>query len=286
MRLTLLLVLSSITLLASSGAASSTVFPPLEAWKQAVAAGDSGTLKSLYSTDPRRQLVFDRQPETLDGEVNYWTHLRDDGVNSVDPKILSIEDKHGAEQLIMRVSAKNARGERLVGSLVQIWTKSPAGWRIAASMRSDLIPDKGRALPEPQKPNPSLYPPTSEARAEIKSAEAEAAREHKRVLVVFGANWCYDCHVLDTTLRSTEFRSLVDSNYVVVHINTGDEGKDNNDLAGELGVALDHGIPALAVLEPSGKVIVAQKNGEFESTTRIGPQDIRDFLEKWKPRRG
>jgi thioredoxin 1 len=105
------------------------------------------------------------------------------------------------------------------------------------------------------------------------------------VLVVFGANWCYDCHVLDTTFRSKEFAPLVNANYVVVHISVGDEGKDNHDLAARLGVALDHGIPSLAVLEPDGKVVVAQKSGEFESTVKIGPEDVRAFLNKWKPAR-
>ena len=79
---------------------------------------------------------------------------------------------------------------------------------------------------------------------------------------------------------------LVDANYVIVHINIGDEGKDNNDLAAHLGVALDKGVPSLGVLEPSGKVVYAQKNGEFEATEKIGPEDVRAFLEKWKPRRG
>jgi hypothetical protein len=89
--------------------------------------------------------------------------------------------------------------------------------------------------------------------------------------------------VLDTTFRSPEFARLVNANYVVVHINVGEEGKDNHDLAARLGVALDKGIPSLGVLEPDGKVVVAQKRGEFESTVKIGPEDVRAFLEKWKP---
>ena len=53
-----------------------------------------------------------------------------------------------------------------------------------------------------------------------------------------------------------------------------------------LGVALDKGVPSLGVLEPSGEVVYAQKNGEFEATEKIGPEDVRTFLEKWKPRSG
>lgn len=150
---------------------------------------------------------------------------------------------------------------------------------------SDFHTDTGRRLPEPTKPNTALYPPTSEAQADLKGALAEAGREKRRVLVVFGANWCYDCHVLDTTFHSPVFRPLVQSNYIVVHVNIGEEGKDNNDLAAHLGVNLDRGIPSLAVLDPNGKVIVAQQNGEFESTVKIGPEDVKAFLEKWRPAR-
>ena len=55
-------------------------------------------------------------------------------------------------------------------------------------------------------------------------------------------------------------------------------------LARQFGVGLDRGVPNLAVLDPAGRVIVAQR-GEFEATTKIGPSDVRAFLEKWKPKR-
>ena len=72
---------------------------------------------------------------------------------------------------------------------------------------------------------------------------------------------------------------------MVVHINIGDEVKDNVDIAERLGVVLDKGVPSLGVLDPDGKVVYAQKNGEFESTVKIGPDDVKAFLEKWKPTR-
>ena len=164
----------------------------------------------------------------------------------------------------------------------QIWLQEPGGWRIVVSQRSDVSADAGRSLPEPVKPNPELYPPPNAAQPELNAALTRAAKEHKRVIAVFGANWCYDCHVLDATFRSKDFAPLVQSNYIVLHINTGDEGKDNADLAARLGVNLDHGIPSLAVLNADGSVVAAQKNGEFESTTRIGPTDVRAFLEKYR----
>src|ERR1022692_3628018 len=194
-------------------------------------------------------------------------------------------------RLLLRIEAvkpagsPTSAGQNVVVSMVQMWTQEPDGWRITATRRSGFSSNAARRLPQPATPNTGLYPDPSEAQAELKTASEVAAREHKRVLVVFGANWCYDCHVLDTTFRSKEFAPLVDANYVVVHISIGDEGKDNHDLAARIGVALDRGVPSLAVLDPDGKVVVAQKSGEFESTVKIGPEDVRAFLEEWKPAR-
>jgi peroxiredoxin len=77
----------------------------------------------------------------------------------------------------------------------------------------------------------------------------------------------------------------VTANYHVVHINVGDEGDKNLDLAEKYGVPLKKAvrIPSLAVLDPDGKVVYSQKNGEFDDSVRIGPQDVAAFLTKWKP---
>ena len=142
-----------------------------------------------------------------------------------------------------------------------------------------------RRLPEPAKPNVQLYPDPEEAPSEIAAALAAAAKDHKRVLLVFGGNWCYDCHVLDTTFHSKQIAPLVTQNYHVIHINVGNYDK-NLDLAKKYEIPLEKGVPSLAVLDPDGKLVVSQKKGEFESTTRIGPEDVVDFLKRWKPQHG
>ena len=158
-------------------------------------------------------------------------------------------------------------------------------WKIIATQRGDLAAKQARRLPEPAKPNIQLYPPPEEAQAEISSALAAAAKDHKRVLLVFGGNWCYDCHVLDATFRSKAFAPIVNANYHVLHINVGNYDV-NLDLADKYQIPLKKGVPSLAILDPDGKLVVSQKQGEFESTVRIGPEDVLEFLKKWKPQRG
>ena len=153
--------------------------------------------------------------------------------------------------------------------------------------RSEAIWDRKpvRRLPEPAKPNTALYADPAEGPIEISAALAAATKDHKRVLLIFGGNWCYDCHVLDTTFHSKEFAPLVNANFHVVHVNIGNYDV-NLDLAKKYEIPLEKGVPSLAVLDPDGTLLVSQKKGEFESTVRIGPEDVLEFLNKWKPNHG
>jgi hypothetical protein len=43
------------------------------------------------------------------------------------------------------------------------------------------------------------------------------------------------------------------------------------------------GIPALAVLDSTGKLLYSQQGGEFEKARALAPEDVVAFLNKWKP---
>ena len=128
-----------------------------------------------------------------------------------------------------------------------------------------------------------MYPDVAKADGDIKAALAEAGRSHKRVLVDFGGNWCGDCKVLDINLHKAENAALLEKNYVMVHVNVGDKGiTDNFPVAERYGIPLKKGVPAIAVLEPDGRVVYAQKNGEWESMRTMDPKSVNDFLVKWQ----
>lgn len=127
-----------------------------------------------------------------------------------------------------------------------------------------------------------IYNESADARAEIKEALQKAAAQHKRVIVVFGANWCYDCHVLDKAFHSSDLAPILAANYEVVHVDIG-KGEKNQDLMKQYEVPMKRGIPGLAVLDPDGKVVYSQKNGEFENARALAPEDFLAFLNKWKP---
>jgi thioredoxin 1 len=246
-------------------------FEPLERWKEAVLAGDPAHLRAFYD------------PGIAAGETDFWSGLAGRGLTEFNPKVLE-EWSNGPDsrRLLLRIEM-TFRSEKELLSAQQTWVRRNGEWRILQARRGTLRPMPVITLPQPRSTNPNLYPAPEEAQGELKAALAAARADHKRVLVIFGANWCYDCHVLDATLRSATVAPLVEANYHVLHINIGDEGKQNEDLAARFQVALDKGIPALAVLDGDGKVIASQRNGEFESAARIGLRDVTGFLERWKP---
>jgi thiol:disulfide interchange protein len=127
-----------------------------------------------------------------------------------------------------------------------------------------------------------IYNETADGHAEIKEALQKARAEHKRVIVVFGANWCFDCHVLDEAFHRPELASIIAANYEVVHIDIG-RGQKNQDLMNKYEVPMKRGIPGLAVLDSNGKLVYSQKNGEFENARAMSQDDFLAFLNKWKP---
>ena len=128
-----------------------------------------------------------------------------------------------------------------------------------------------------------LYPATANAHEDIRQAILKAAAEHKNVLLVFGGNWCIDCHLLDLYFHDPGNASLLAANYVLVDVNIG-EYDTNLDLARKYGIPLSKGVPALVVLDGAGHVLYAQRNAEFENMRVKDASAVTAFLQKWKPR--
>ena len=77
---------------------------------------------------------------------------------------------------------------------------------------------------------------------------------------------------------------LLSRDFVVVLIDVGRFDK-NLDVGREYGVPISKGIPALAVLDPHGKLLYAQSQGQFANARAMPYQDFTVFFEKWKPKR-
>ncbi len=130
--------------------------------------------------------------------------------------------------------------------------------------------------------NRDIYPDPAQAKADLADALKTAAATHKRVIIDFGGNWCGDCQVLDIYFHNPENRPILESNYVLVHVNIGNLDT-NLDIAEHYGVPINKGVPALAVLSDTGKLLYSQKSGEFEAMRRMQANSVTNFLVQWKP---
>jgi thiol:disulfide interchange protein len=126
-----------------------------------------------------------------------------------------------------------------------------------------------------------LYSAEADPKAEIAAALQQATAEHKRVLLDFGGDWCGDCQVLDIYFHQPTNLDLLNDNYVLVHVDIGHFDK-NLDISDKYSVPLKKGVPALAVLDPTGNVVYSQKDAEFGDMRYMYPSSVTDFLTRWK----
>lgn len=134
--------------------------------------------------------------------------------------------------------------------------------------------------PEVERP----YDEDADAQAQIDAAVTAAAGDEKRVLLVFGANWCSWCRRLDWVLRNEpRVAAALERDYHLVHVDVGERGSDTNrQVAARYGDPLSNGLPCLVVLDEAGGVEHVQETGLLEDGDRHDPGRILAFLERWR----
>ncbi|HEX4036760.1 MAG TPA: thioredoxin family protein [Acidobacteriaceae bacterium] len=128
----------------------------------------------------------------------------------------------------------------------------------------------------------NIYDANANARADIHYALLAAQRDHKRVILDFGGNWCGDCIVLNYYLHQPPNATLLARNFILVDIDIG-QYDHNLDIAHQYDIPLKLGVPALAVLSPGGQLLYSQRHAEFEKMAHTDPSAVTAFLNRWKP---
>jgi thioredoxin family protein len=267
-------MLGSLSAFARARTVDSKNFPPLDQWRDAILAGDAAALKAIYSVDPVTQVMANGVKTSADADVNFWLGLK---AQSIPLEIVAVIDRPKGKSVVFKADVQLPNGQVLSVADGQMWRKQGEQWRLISVERADAP-----HLKQPSDMNKNIYPADADAHADIRAAEQRAAIAHKRVLVVFGANWCYDCHVLDLAFHRPDFAAAI-AGYEVVHVDLGEDETKNADVVKQFDATLEKGIPTLAVAESDGKVVASQKNGEFEDARSLTPEILLEFLNKWKP---
>jgi len=123
------------------------------------------------------------------------------------------------------------------------------------------------------------YDETADAKLEIRQALTQAATNHIPVVVVFGANWCGDCKMLDTAMKTGASAPLLARDFKIVKVNVGRFDK-NLEIAKAYGVPLTNGIPAVAIVSPKNEVLYATRQGELANARKLGDRGIYEFFKR------
>lgn len=122
------------------------------------------------------------------------------------------------------------------------------------------------------------YDENADANAELTQALGRAHDSGKKVLLIFGANWCKDCRELDKALHGKS-AAMIDSKFIIVKVDVGNFDK-NLELAKSYGNPIRKGIPAAVMLMPDNRVLYATRAGELADACRMGEDGIRDFFSR------
>ncbi len=125
--------------------------------------------------------------------------------------------------------------------------------------------------------NTGPYDEAADAQAQIQQALAEAVKTQQPVLLVFGANWCGDCKVLDSSFRAGRLAALMNDKFKLVKVNVGRFDR-NVDIAQRYGVPLKKGIPAVALVSATGQLLYNTAAGELADARNMGEPGIHDFF--------
>lgn len=121
------------------------------------------------------------------------------------------------------------------------------------------------------------YDEAADAKAQIQAAQASAKANNKSTLIVFGANWCGDCKVLDMEMHQGALAKLVDERVVVVKVDVGRMDK-NTDVTKRYGNIIKKGIPSVVLLRAHGSVAYQTNGGELADARKMGREGLTTFF--------
>lgn len=157
---------------------------------------------------------------------------------------------------------------------------------LAAAALAALAAGPLRGSPEYPTMGPDIYDVHADGSAQIAAALARATAEHKRVIVVFGANWCIWCRRLHNTLETDPTVSkILNDRFVLVDVdvNRRNGAPRNADAVARYGNPTEFGLPVLVVLDSNGSRLHTEDSGDLEEAHGHSPRKIADFLTLWQP---
>jgi thioredoxin 1 len=131
--------------------------------------------------------------------------------------------------------------------------------------------------PATARPDNRRYDPARDAAADLRNGLATAAASGRRVLVIFGAEWCRACHALESALADPPVADLLHAGYVTVLVDVGHF--DRNMPLAKRYVSL-HRIPSVAILDGAGTALTTTDREPMSGYTAF---QVLGYLTRWAP---
>jgi hypothetical protein len=158
-------------------------------------------------------------------------------------------------------------------STVATESRSPSDRANDSSAPGDAGPAETIRPPGP------LFDPSADGALSISSALSTAKREHKRVLVEFGANQCDSCSRLNAAFtQDAEISATVKKAFVFI---TVDMDSNQKLVSRYLQNEMRDRVPFLALLNKEGKVLKRQRTDELGTGSKLDVGKVKEFLQQW-----
>ncbi len=125
------------------------------------------------------------------------------------------------------------------------------------------------------------YNPADDANAMVNAALTRAAASNKRVVIVMGANWCYDSIVLAGWFDRPGFAAMMQPKFEIVYVDVGmpQTGNGRNmDIAKRFKAKKIKGTPTVLIVSPQGKLLNKKDAGTWRNAASRNEQDIRRYF--------
>ena len=108
-------------------------------------------------------------------------------------------------------------------------------------------------------------------------------RNLRQSIIIFGANWCPDCRILEGTLMLPTVKEFINKYYSILHIDVG-KYEINMSLIEILGLEGQKGIPKVLIFDKKGMPVNLATSDRWYTARESKTQEIFDYFQKYSLR--
>lgn len=105
-------------------------------------------------------------------------------------------------------------------------------------------------------------------------------RNLRQSIIIFGANWCPDCRILEGTLMLPTVKEFINKYYSILHIDVG-KYDINMSLVDILGLEGQKGIPKVLIFDKKGMSVNLATSDRWYTARESKTQEIFDYFQKY-----